>query len=208
MKTKYLVLSLFIALQGISKSVLSQTTFTVQALQPEAIVAHAGDDISLPAGSVLTLGGKPAATGGTGIYIYNWSPAMGLSSFDMANPTLTVGTSIIYTLTVTDAMGCMATDEIKITIGNVNNLFIPEKATLKVSPNPAVNIITVDLPMTGNPYLLKLFNTKGQLLVVKTIPPKSITNNREINVSSLAPGLYILYVISGENTWTQKIEKR
>ncbi|MEL4474526.1 hypothetical protein, partial [Shewanella algae] len=52
-------------------------------------MAHAGGDQTycLPHGTV-TLGGSPTATGGSGTVTYAWSPATGLSSTTVPNPTI------------------------------------------------------------------------------------------------------------------------
>lgn len=59
-------------------------------------------------GQTATLANSPSASGGTPPYIYSWSPINGLSNPAIANPTLlcTFPETRIYTLTVTDALGC------------------------------------------------------------------------------------------------------
>jgi hypothetical protein len=60
----------------------------------------------------MTLGGTPTAQGGSGSYAYVWSPATGLSSTTVANPTRTgtAGLPLTYAVTVTDASSnCTAT---------------------------------------------------------------------------------------------------
>lgn len=80
--------------------------------------ANAGLDKTIPSCSLVgtTLGGSPAASGGTGPYTYKWSPATGLSSADSSNPSVVgIGTTT-YTLMVTDANGCSAADAAVITV--------------------------------------------------------------------------------------------
>ena len=59
-------------------------------------------------GQTATLANSPSASGGTPPYTYSWSPINGLSNPAIANPTLlcTFPETRIYTLTVTDALGC------------------------------------------------------------------------------------------------------
>jgi PKD repeat protein len=59
-------------------------------------------------GQTATLANSTAASGGTPPYQYSWSPINGLSNPAIANPTLlcTFPETRIYTLTVTDALGC------------------------------------------------------------------------------------------------------
>jgi len=59
------------------------------------------------------------ATGGVS---YVWTPTTGLSNANIANPVATMGsTSITYTVTVTDANGCVADDTIRVNVSNGNN---------------------------------------------------------------------------------------
>jgi len=79
--------------------------------------ASAGNAVSnVCAGATVTLGGTPAATG-EGPFTYSWSPATGLSSATVANPTLTVPASnTTYTLTITDGNGCSSTSTVAVTV--------------------------------------------------------------------------------------------
>lgn len=53
-----------------------------------------------------------------GAYTYAWSPAAGLSSATVANPTIsqTIPGTYNYTVTMTSALGCVKTDNISITV--------------------------------------------------------------------------------------------
>ncbi|MEI7801408.1 MAG: PKD domain-containing protein [Bacteroidota bacterium] len=69
--------------------------------------ANAGNDTAICDGSSIGL----LASGGT---TYSWSPTTGLSVSTGATPVATPTTSTTYTLTVTDANGCTATDDVGI----------------------------------------------------------------------------------------------
>ncbi|MBK6985820.1 MAG: PKD domain-containing protein [Bacteroidetes bacterium] len=66
-------------------------------------IAFAGNDINLCYGSSATLN----ATGGSS---YVWSPSQGLSNTGISNPIVTNTNTTAYTVTVTTAGGCTATD--------------------------------------------------------------------------------------------------
>ncbi|GAA4012790.1 hypothetical protein GCM10022408_26970 [Hymenobacter fastidiosus] len=107
------------------------TTYTVTATTPEgctatdvvnvtvnpAAVAVAGTDRAICSGETTTLG-SAALTG----YSYSWSPATGLSSATVANPTFTLTntgtTPQIYTfiVTATTAQNCPATSTVRVTV--------------------------------------------------------------------------------------------
>ncbi len=81
------------------------TAIALSADQSEPpLTANAGADQAVsPASPTAVIGGNPSASGGTGPYVYTWSPATGLSDATVANPTANPTTTTEYTLTVTDS---------------------------------------------------------------------------------------------------------
>lgn len=74
--------------------------------------ANAGIDQTICNGQTANL----LATGGS---VYNWSPANGLTSSSIPNPGASPLTTTTYIVTVSDANGCSATDDITITVNAV-----------------------------------------------------------------------------------------
>ena len=86
-----------------------QMTLTVNPLP----IADAGADQTICEGDNLTLGGTPTGPAGS---TYIWAPSAtlndALASNPIANPTVTT----TYNVTVTDANGCVSTDDILVTV--------------------------------------------------------------------------------------------
>jgi hypothetical protein len=79
------------------------------------LAADAGADKTVsPSTPSVTIGAGPTATGGTGPYTYSWSPATGLSSDTVSNPTASPGTTTTYTVTVTDSLSATASDSVTV----------------------------------------------------------------------------------------------
>jgi|AntAceMinimDraft_17_1070374.scaffolds.fasta_scaffold16744_1 gliding motility-associated-like protein len=93
----------------------SATDAVIVTVSPNP-VADAGQDQTVCGGNNLTIGGNPTASGGLPSYTYSWSPATGLSSTDVANPTANPTAPTTYIVIVTDANGCTDTDDITVTI--------------------------------------------------------------------------------------------
>ena len=93
-----------------------QRDTVVVTINPAA-VAVVGANQAVCSGSTITLGAAPV----TG-YTYSWSPATGLSSTTVANPTFTLPNltntpnPIVFTLTATTANGCVSTGTVTITV--------------------------------------------------------------------------------------------
>ena len=83
-------------------------TLTVTA----GVNAVAGADITRCADDPADAIGGVATGGDGGPYTYAWSPATELSATNIASPTTTATSDRTYTVTVTDASGCSATDQV------------------------------------------------------------------------------------------------
>jgi len=79
-------------------------------------VADAGEDVSIPYGTGATLHGS--ATGGSGDYSYDWTPAFYLIDPHVQEPvTIDLYETMTFTLTVTDGVyGCHDTDAVTVTV--------------------------------------------------------------------------------------------
>ncbi len=88
-------------------------TITVQ-IRVNDVTANAGADMPItPAPGTIVIGGAPSATGGATPYNYAWAPTAAITPTagqTAANPTVMPSFGTTYTLTVTDAMGCISTD--------------------------------------------------------------------------------------------------
>jgi gliding motility-associated-like protein len=94
-----------------------QATNTVAVTVNPLPVALAGTAATICPGGSAQLGASPTAG-----YTYTWSPATGLSSSTVANPTVTLPNTTsaaitqTYTLTTTSAAGCVATASVTVTV--------------------------------------------------------------------------------------------
>jgi len=80
--------------------------------QPETPVANAGADVTIGCDILSTTIGAATVTG----YTYVWSPALGLSATDVAQPTASPTATTTYSLTVTNTAGCSSADEVVVTV--------------------------------------------------------------------------------------------
>ncbi|MBK7147610.1 MAG: N-acetylmuramoyl-L-alanine amidase [Bacteroidetes bacterium] len=120
---------------GCNASVSAQSPITTSFLPNP--VANAGNDTTVFTGDTVVLGGNPTASGSVSPYSYIWNPASGLSSSNTANPAAVTAAATLYSVTVTDANGCTATDNVLLnvtapciyTIPQSNFYFGPAAAT-------------------------------------------------------------------------------
>jgi PKD repeat protein len=125
-----------------------------------ALTVSAGADRTECKGALVTLGGQPTVVGGTPPYIYAWSPTTGLNSSVIANPTIVIQQNQIFTVTVTDAKGCIKQDtvfisvhpELTITAGNDKSICINARDTIGGNPSARGGIPPYEyqwIPSTG-----------------------------------------------------------
>lgn len=93
---------------------LYDTIQKVVTVFPNPTVTVSSDQ-TICMGSATTL----SATGGS---TYNWSPATGLSSPTVANPSASPTSTTTYTVTITDINGCMATDMVNVMVNPLPNV--------------------------------------------------------------------------------------
>lgn len=117
-------------------------------LTPSSTLPVAGSNRAICLGESTLLGGT-AESGST----YSWSPATGLSSTTVSNPTFTPTAAGITTFTVskTDAGGCVTTATVTVT---VNSFTLPVLASTTVCQNSCVQIgFDPSLAQSGATYI-------------------------------------------------------
>jgi gliding motility-associated-like protein len=142
--------------------------------------ADAGPDRSLVACSAdsVQIGGTPSATGGSGSYLYSWSPNVGLSSSTVSNPWVSrIGSTSTYTLVVTDLnTGCSASDQVQVNVANTslvaeagNDVTFCQGSAVSVtlggSPTAAGGVNPYSYSWYANSVLVPAFNNNPNPLV-------------------------------------------
>ncbi len=103
---------------------IDSTNTILITILPQNVIS-AGNDTTITQGQSFTLNGT-----GTGVFIL-WTPASTLSNPNILNPIASPVTTTIYTLSITDINGCIATDNVVVTVnqlvynGMISNLFTP-----------------------------------------------------------------------------------
>jgi gliding motility-associated-like protein len=107
---------------------ISQYTQIVNPLP----VADAGPDAAVCGGLATTLN----ATGGVA---YSWSPAIGLSATNVADPVASPAAQTTYTVTVTDANGCTSTDDIVVFVNPLPIATVGADQTICTGASAVIN---------------------------------------------------------------------
>jgi len=131
--------------------------------------ANAGSDVTICVGANSQLN----ASGGTS---YSWSPAAGLSASNIANPVASPTITTAYTVTVTNTVGCSATDDVTVVVntlphaqaGENVNICSGNSATLTASGGTDYHWSTSDntasitvAPTSNTTYAVTVSNASG-----------------------------------------------
>jgi gliding motility-associated-like protein len=117
----------------------STYTITVNS----TLIVNAGIDDTICFGGSTTLGVTPNGAG----YTYVWAPAGSLSSSTIFNPVASPTTTTNYTVTVTDALGCVGTDNVTV---YADPQITTAVAGFNVTCNGACNGQTIVIPGGGS----------------------------------------------------------
>ncbi len=86
-------------------------TSRVTIVLAPVVFADAGPDQTILGNGTVTIGGSPTGPGGSS---YFWSPNGTLNDSILSNPSATPSVTTIYTVTVKNSAGCLATDTVTI----------------------------------------------------------------------------------------------
>ncbi len=154
-----------------------------------AVTIQPSPSLSISPNSTICVGNKIVRTV-NGANTYTWNTGAQTNTISVS-PTLTT----IYTATATGTNGCKNTATTQVVVNKclgVNELSDP-KSQLRIYPNPNTGEFTIEAQQNMK---LNLVNELGQL--IKEIEFNS-SNERKINITNLAEGIYFLIGnISGE----------
>lgn len=172
-----------VGLNGVCPPTASNSVAIVMLPLP---IVDAGSDTSIYLGESVTLNGSGGVTG-------IWIPGSTLSDSTINNPIATPTSSIVYTYYVIDALGCVGSDTVLITVMDPIQFNIRNVITMNNdNVNDVWNITGVEFfPMTS----VKVFNQYGKLLYENEDYKNDWNGN--FKGSKLPNGTYYYVVLKG-----------
>jgi len=179
---------------GISEFVSEAITVNISAiildLGSDTIFTDQPDTVILDAGT---------ATGGTTPYTYQWQDSSLNSTFNVT----AVG---CYSVTVTDINTCSAADTICIALSSYIDNLSDKNFNISIYPNPNKGTFHLNFCVEKpENIIIQVINDLGQNVYKQEHKKFKGNYNKEIDISSLKNGIYMLNIIVGENTYTRNI---
>lgn len=171
----------------------------------KTIVIYQSPQIDIGIDTTLTGHDTIVLDPGGGFVSYEWNTGDTTQTLMICGSQMSAG-AYTYWVEVTDTNGCSAKAYRTITYSNVgikNN----KKAQWKLYPNPANDIITIELPWpVQHEMILKVYNQSGAL-VKKCRYPENI-NTFQVSLKGLSKGIYWLELDGEQRKYRQKVVKR
>lgn len=148
---------------------------------------------SINAGDTLSLHSNLGPGMGIGPLKYSWTPNYNISDTSVLMPKAWPEINTKYTIRATDSIGCLAYDNSYVWIKPLNvSSLSNSKSQSVIFPNPinSSSVINLDKPVKET-LTLKIFNSKGQIILQDKMNDKSYNVGNKITQS----GNYI-YIIS------------
>lgn len=196
-------------LTGLSLSGSAQYLHKLEIDQLPEVTANAGNDTLLCNNHVIMLGGNPTASGGSGNYFYQWSPAQYLDNSTSSNPLCSPESTTTYLLTVTDGNGCSVHRFVRIQVDPCLGIGeTPLEKTLIIYPNPASDYLTISGidPYVTERVQIELINYLGK--VIRRLGPEEIMNTASIQIplDRLERGSYFIRIITEGYAIVKQVE--
>ncbi len=213
MRKPYLLIALLLlGGWGIGNSTFAQS-FTLNSNIPSTPLSVSLN--SLPdtlAVAPTTLLPIATASGGTTPYSYSWGPSTANYTFpgDSSSPELLIDVGdplLTYTVIVTDANGCTASDSFSVDPSTNASEAIERLVSLQVFPNP--NNGSFHVSMQGKPFSdsfdMMVKDQLGRTVFVEHLPRFTGSFEQDVQLNDLSSGIYFLGFGSGEKVIYRKL---
>ncbi len=176
-------------------------TYTLMATNPAGCIVYDVVDVTVYADPVADAGQgdtilmtESTTLNASGGITYSWSPDSTLTGANTANPTATPTVTTTYTVTITDANGCISTDDVTIVVIYESAVHVPNA----FSPNNDGYNDVFQIFVNGNITLDQwdIYNRWGQLVFTTT--DKNAVWDGTVNGKEQDMGIYV-YVVKAHD---------
>lgn len=185
-------------------SIYRVITDTVNALTLPYLV-HAQPVMSLGANLSITENDLVVLRPGAGFVAYDWSNGATSDTLLIRGADYLSG-SYSFSLTVTDSNGCMAADTVVILVRNATSVrdVHAHALEMKLLPNPVLEDALLLAPLQGS-FDITIYSMNGAAILKTNSYFEQ--SQAPLKLSDLAPGMYFVELITGEEIYYVKFMK-
>jgi hypothetical protein len=195
---RYCLILLFLILIHTGISHGQEVNINVPFSQTRLLEVDAGPDIRIQAPQEVSLGEQMDLVGGTPGFTYLWKDASGNN---YTGQVIQVSSPGVYTLLVTDAMNCTASDSLEL----IDAVAAPSPGTgsLRLYPNPSGGVLCIPVIEPGEPHRIQVLSQGGAVLYDLIRVPSG--RDMTLNLENLEPGFYLLRVTGRKSSGTYSL---
>ena len=162
------------------------------------IVDLGNDTVICECGSVLLDAGE-------GFVSYEWQDGSILQYFLVDGGIFGVGTHV-FSVTVVDSNDCESTDEILVYIDEHTNVAQTKYGQFQIYPNPANDVITIDLQgFLNERYTIEVLDSYGRVVEMRKFRKNKMQESIFIDVKNQPEGIYLVKVSSSKIVVSKKL---
>src|SRR3989339_457551 len=182
----------------------AQVHYTIPVSQAPELIANAGVDAQINSGQSIQIGAFQTATGGCFPYNYFWTPSVNIDNAIIANPIASPVISTIFTVKVTDSLGCEALDSVLITI-------LPSGMNFQINNSDfyftnSNNLLTLHTDFFNSKRIeIGIFSITGKKNISECLNIQEGKTSYSIDINKLSSGMYIAFCKSADGMYFQKI---
>jgi PKD repeat protein len=152
--------------------------------------------------------GQTVTLNASGVNTYTWQPG----NLTGAAVSVSPGASQIYTVTGTDLNGCDGMNSVSVTVSPCTGIIssLNNEFNYSVFPNPSYDKLNIAISVDQvTDFELEILDAKGKQVLKQTAQYTQSNTTHQINVSSLAGGVYFLKIKASDgHTQTIKLIKQ
>jgi hypothetical protein len=142
---------------------------------------------------------------GAGFSAYAWT-INGLTIPDATTNEISVGELGLYTVTVTDANGCSSSASFDVQVVGLADLGLTD--AIAIYPNPSNGSTTLSIQLLeGQQVNLIILDLQGKIQFSETYSFNAGKNEMQLNLSTLADGVYFLQLENSNFKYTKRLVK-
>ena len=153
----------------------------------EAVVSI--PQVSLPADTIIDVNGSIALDAGAGFVQYAWSTGATTQTLTLTGAQLGNGIHIV-TVSVTDANGCTASDDIIVGVANLVGIEARSALAWQLSPNPARDVLQIEWLGQEDAGQLQLRDALGNIVFETQL--EAFVGAYQMSLQDFAGGVYFV----------------
>ncbi len=146
---------------------------------------------------------------GRGPFSYRWTPNLYLSNDTIVNAICNAPVNMVYTLRITDSLGCSDTAKTPcyVYISNAANDIHKTPGTINIYPNPLTENTVIDVPASWAGSSISFYTMEGRLITRQLLQQEVTPADEHLRAAPAGMLYYRVRDVTGHTLTTGKVVK-